>query len=258
MKNRIVFGACAFACAASLSACSIEASPYTQEEIDMIGEYSALLIAGNNPDSSRLVDMEIAEDEDGAEEQTEEIDETEEPAEDTVDDLNDDATEQDEVSDETDKPEIDVVDVSADNTDPAGPTLEEFLQFAEGLTITYKGYECRESLTNQSGSYFYDPEEGNCFFILNYTVYNSSGSTQDVDFLYGGYSFGLNINGTKSVVAHEIPINEDLPTYIGRLADGTGVNLMITFECDSSLADSVESLKLTVKNSEGSCSIVLE
>lgn len=247
--NRILIGSCALACTLPLVGCAIEVSPYTEEEIDKIGEYSALLIAGSNPDNSRLVEDEITQEEETEEEVLTE-EEVEEPEEenDIEDDQNNDSA-----------PDIDVIDVSPDNQIPEyEPTLEEFLSFASGVTITYKGYEWKDSLTNDSGSYFYDPEEGNHFLILNYTIYNGSGTTQDIDFLYAGYAFNLNINGEKTIVAHEIPINEDLPTYIGRLNDGTGVNLIITFECDSSYINNVDSLKLTIKNSENSCSTILE
>lgn len=247
--NKILISSLAIACVTSLAGCAIEASPYTQEELDRIGEYSALLISGNDPNGSRLVDEELVVPED---EVTEE-EEAEDP-----EDIQEEETEEP-TEPEKDSSDIDIVDVSVDNPiDVYEPSLEEYLNFAPGVTMTYKGYEWRDSLTNNSGSYFYDPEEGNYFLILNYTIFNASGTEQDIDFLYGGYGFNLNINGEKTIVAHEIPINEDLPTYIGRLADGSGVNLMITFECDRSYVDSIESMKLTVKTTTDSCSVVLE
>lgn len=246
--NRILVGTCSLACALSMAGCAIEASPYTAEEIDKIGEYSALLIAGSDPDSSRLVEEEII-----PEEEEEVIEEVIEPEEDVAEDNEEGEAESD------DKPVIDVVDVTEDNPDNAYvQSVEEYLGFATGVSVTYKGYEWKDSLTNESGSYFYDPEEGNYFLILNYTIFNGSGTTQDIDFLYAGYAFNLNINGEKTIIAHEIPINEDLPTYIGRLADGTGVNLILTFECDSSYVGNITSMKLTIKNTEGSCSTILE
>lgn len=248
--NRIVVSAFGVMCAAAMSACSMGESPYTEEEIDRIGEYSALLIAGNNPDSSRLVDIE---DEFAPNEDEEEIGDeiTENP----------EVIEEPEVIDETgnNSPDINIVDVSQNiDSNAYQLTLEEYLQLPEGVSVTYKGYEWRESLTNESGSYFFDPDSGNYFLILNYTIYNASGSSQDIDFLYAGYAFNLRINDEKTVVAHEIPINEDLPTYIGRLSDGTGVNLMITFECESSYYNNIEDMKLTVKTIDSSCTIVLE
>jgi len=248
--NRIVVLAFGAMCAAIMTACSMGDSPYTAEEIDKIGEYSALLIAGNDPDSSRLVDIkdEFAPEED-EEENGDEI--NEEP----------EVIEEPEGVDETgnNSPDINIVDVSRnDESNVYQPTLEEFMQLPEGVSVTYKGYEWKESLTNESGSYFFDPDDGNYFLILNYTIYNASGSSQDINFLYAGYAFNLRINDEKTVVAHEIPINEDLPTYIGRLSDGTGVNLMITFECASSYYNNIEAMRLTVKTIDSSCTIVLE
>lgn len=259
IKNKILIGILSAACAISMSACALVDSPFSEEDIDKIGEYSALLIAGSNPDNSRLVDSEEDETE---EESQEEI--SEEDAEEDTDDTEDEVVEDDSdnIEDTQDAshdndPDINIVDVS-ENNDDIQPVLEEYLQFASGMTMTYKGYEWKDSLTNESGSYFYDPEDGNVFLVLNYTIYNGSGETQDVDFLFGGYSFSLKINGDKSFLAHEIPINEDLPTYIGRLSDGVGVNLMLTFECSGEYVDNIEAMKLTINNSESSCSVTLE
>lgn len=247
LKNRILISALSVGFAAMLSACGIENSPYTEEEIDKIGEYAALLMLGNDPDESRLVDIEEPE-------QETVVIEDEEPLPEPEPEVPDEPEE----SNTPTGTDIDIIEIDPEEVATPSVGLDEFLGFADGLTITYKGYEWRRTLTNESGSYFYDPAEGKYFLIINYNIYNASGDTQDVDFLYAGLTFSLKINSEKSITAYEIPINEDMPTYIGRLQNGSGVDLMLTFECDSNLFENINSMELTVKSKEDSCKVVLE
>jgi len=264
--NRIIVSSLGVTCALLLSSCGIETDSLSQEEIDKIGEYSALLMLGKDPDSSRLVDIE----EQNQETEVSDEEPLLEDKEQNPDDSNDSntgnnsgenasgTTDSSSNSSDNTKPDIEIVDVTNNQDSQQFVPMEQFLGLADGVSMIYRGYEWNTSLTNDSGSYFFDPSEGNSFLIINYTIHNASGSVQDINFLYAGMTFSARINDEKTIIAMEVPIDSDFPTYIGKLSDGSSIDLNLMFECPESYNGNISSLKLTIKNRDDIWTNILE
>ena len=241
-------------CLVSLAACGITAPEYTEEEIDKIGEYSALLVLGDEP--GRLVDIEESaepevqeQEENVVPDEDEEIqDENQEPA---------DETENSETDETEDGQSIEVIE-KVPEEEITEIALEQKLGLADGVVLTYKGYEWTQSLTDQSESFFYDAEDGNSFLIVNYNIYNASGAEQTIDLMFSGVTFTAYINHEKKVIAMEMPIAEDMSTYLGKIANGSGVDVILMFECENTFVNNITSLKLLVRGNEGTDTFILE
>lgn len=248
-------------CAAMLfSACTDAIPDLSPADEQRVGEYAAMVMLKYDANHrSRLVDLSKVLIEEPApikEIIPEPEPESEEPADISVDGSIDEDENGEEGGD------VNVIDNTTEQPEEEiNYTQEEVLGFADGVSLIYRGYQFLMSYPeNPVDSYFsLDASPGKKFLVLNYTLYNQSGSSQNFNFMGDDetkYVFKVIVNGETSRTALITLLTDDLSTYIGTLDSGNGEDLVLLFEIDESIE--ISSLELVVKNPDMSSSTILE
>lgn len=200
-----------------LSGCGAQVYEMTAAEEELIVQYAAHFVSKYNiyqQDGVVYV---------GAEADTEDSDKSD-----------DTATQKPENSEKPDKPSNRV------------ESIEEAIGLSGNLEITYKGSEVKESL-KQGNAYLVTPNAGNALFVMNFDVKNVSDKAVEMNHLLLDLQFKL--ESGKVVSTHrETFLNNDFSTYIGSIAAGETVNMVLIFEAKESDVKQIvsPSLQITV------------
>lgn len=125
-------------------------------------------------------------------------------------------------------------------------SIEEAIGLGSSLEITYKGSKIEESL-KQGNAYFVDSGDGKVLFIMEFDVKNISEKTIELNHLKSDMTFKLKsgdiVSGHK-----ETFINNDFSTYMGSIAAGETVEMILIFQVKDSDASQIVSpaLQITV------------
>lgn len=200
-----------------LSGCGAQVYEMTAAEEELIVQYAAHFVGKYNiyqQDGVVYV---------GAENDTEESDKSDETT-----------TQKPEDSEKPDKPSV------------SAESIEEAIGLSSSLEITYEGSEIKESL-KQGNAYLVTPNPGNALFVMNFKVKNVSDKTVEMNNLISDMRFKL--ESGKIVSTHrETFLNNDFSTYLGSIASGETVNMVLIFEAKESDAKKIvsPSLQITV------------
>lgn len=230
-------------CSSVLVGCGNSIPNLSKEDEQKVGEYAAMVMLKYDANHrSRLVDVydPIFEE---PEPEIEEIVE-EEPIEEEV---------------EEPKEETPVIDSLPEATDPVivepSITIENLLGLPTGVSLVYTGYSFSKSFPEDDSmdSYFMlDATEGKKFLVLHYQLINQSGDNQSIDLIRKHFSFKAIIPGTSTVASIFTSLDEDLSSYLGVIENGDADDVVLIFEEDENLDENLESLTLSVKDSENS------
>ncbi|MDE7269131.1 MAG: hypothetical protein K2N81_01500 [Acetatifactor sp.] len=217
-----------------LAGCGATLPNMTDEEADIIGEYAAITLLKYDVNSrSRLVDLSQMEEleESGAPSVVEPEPLPEKPSEETPD-----------------IPDTSVIDISASGLETVG-SLESFLELPEGLSLANTGYELCQSYQGAAGSYFaLEASEGKELLVLQFTLQNQSGASQEINLLARQDNYRVTVNGSYNKTALTTMLTDDLSTYKGTLAAGSTEKVVLVFEVDPVQTGSVDSITLNLKN----------
>lgn len=223
----------------ALTGCSNVIPDMTVEEEQAIGEYAAFtLLKYDANHRSRLVDLSKVVEKDTK---------PQKPAEDTEKD-----PEQGGMGPVADTPII-------DNTSNSASSIEEFFELPEGISFTYQGMQTCTSYQEpgQENGFSLEATEGKSLLVLQYNVSNQSQSAQRVDLYRQSTAFKITVNGSYMRTALMTMLTNDMSTYREDLQPGETKELVLLIEIDQSMADSITSVSLEVKNESNAYTISL-
>lgn len=230
-------------CICCFSLCGCVSYPNLSEaDMDLVAEYAAgLLLQYSATSENRLVDVEDAlvavENE-----KTEEIEE--EPVEDFIPDEIPEDNQNEEVEDEppvTDKSEETVV--------PSQP-MNQVLGLSD-LTIQSNGYEVKDSYPDGDSSFFaLDASEGCKLVVMKYTLINNGANSVEVNMLENSATYKVALDGSGYKFALSTMLLDDLSTYVGTVASGSTVELVLISEWKEEEINNITNLTLCIQGGE--------
>lgn len=235
---------CGILVAALLSGCGDEMIELTQEETELITEYTVgLLLKYDKYYGSRLVDTsayDIA---------------AEEIPEETVEEIPEEQPEQEDSTDNTE-----VIDVSQDvELSASSSTIEEYYGI-EGITFQYLGYDLMQSYppnTNDGDLFFaMDATDGSQLLVLRFTAANVSSTDQTLNMLNYGVRFRVSVNGGSGQNVLTTMLLDDMQTYNDMLPAGHSVELVSIVEVPQ--GDSVETIDFIMSGNAENAVMILQ
>ncbi len=220
-----------------LCGCSSQIAEMTEEQQQRVGEYAAFTMLRYDAEHrSRLVDYSEVEAADEAARIAEEARLAAEEAK-KKETENADQKEND----------TNVIDKTSEDPDEGytSDTIEDFLGLLPGTLLSYKGYTVQASYPedNDVSEYFIvEANPGKKFLVLWYTLYNGSGSEQEVNFLADNIAFKCKVNGEITATALVTMLNDDMSTLQTTLRDNEEIDCVLIYEIDESAADDLSSI----------------
>lgn len=253
MKKRLLIGLFTILLAFSMTGCANVMPNLTEEQMDAVGEYAAILMIKYDANNRiRLRDREEVEAADRKKERLEALLQAQLEAEQEKNPQIEDNSNKDEES-KPDKP----TQIKYDN-------LEDFITLPQGVTIRYTG-----ARTSTSYPDFEDDEllaleatPGKRLLILGFTLTNQSGENQTVDIwgLNASYKIAANQSFKKGIL--NTFLLTDLATFKGNIPVGASQNLVLITEYDpvenADIDTGIESVVLTLKNTVKTCTVKLQ
>lgn len=207
----------------------------TQEQENAIVEYAAGLLIKNMKDyDSRLVDLSLY---DEVEESTETPDEEPEGM--------------DEIAD------TEVIDKVEDESYGSFDSL----LVPEGVTITYDGYRIADTYPDtgdQNPFFALDATEGNRLLVLQFTLTNTTSEEKEIDIFGKLPKCVVTINDTTQGITLSTMLLDDLSTYVGTLAAGEEVPVVLLAEMETSTLEQIGSIKVKVFTDDDSVTTLLQ
>lgn len=240
MKKNKVLGGVLLLGLTLCTGCGSKLPDMTEEQENQIVEYVAAIVMNHvKDDGSRLVDLSLYEEKPQAEPEA-----TKEP----------ETGKMDETADTV------IVDNTGESEGNAAGSLAELL-VPEGITITYTGYKVAESYpeAEDANPYFaLDAATGKKLLVLQFTMQNETAEEKRLDIFSLAPKSTVVINGrdTKNILS--TMLLDDLSTYVGSLAGGEAIDLVLLAEIDETMPDSFESLSLRVEIETGSVTTTLK
>lgn len=242
MKKVISYFIMCIACFALLCGCASYPN-LTDEEMDLVAEYAAgLLLQHSEKADNRLMKVEDAllalenEKQEEAEKPTEEKEEEPEIP-------------QEELPDKPDEQETPVTDNTEQEVVVSGP-MNEVLGLSN-FTIVSNGYEIKDSYPDGSGAFFaLDATDGNKLLVMKYTLSNNGTDSAAVDMLSSSSKFRVSLDGNGYKHAMSTMLLDDLSTYVGNIASGASVELVLISEWKEEELNNMSNLTLYISNGE--------
>lgn len=233
-----------------LSGCGNQIPDMTKEEAIQVGEFAAVTLLKYDANKrSRLVEEEVV----LAYEQKQQ----------ELKAIADKMASESEPEGEGMKPVADTPTIEKDENVAVQNTvssLEASLSVPEGIAITYTGYKISDAYPDDGSANGYlalDATAGKKLLVLEFAVQNNSSADATVDFFSTTSSFSVDMgNGAKENAMTTMLMN-DMSTYIGTIPTGGSQNLVLLFEVEQSVAESMTGVQLYYKNSSGTALIQL-
>lgn len=123
-------------------------------------------------------------------------------------------------------------------------SLASAIGHGSDLSITYEGSSVSKHYT-EGGYYSVDAASGKTFYVMKFSITNTSKSKVTLD--------NVSLNGTFKLVADDLKVNAevtflktDLATYVGEIASGATIDTILLFEVPESKANSISTPELQV------------
>lgn len=238
MKKQKMGCGIAVLCLMLFTGCGAALPSMTEAQQDAIAEYAVALVMRHTRDySSRLVDLSLYEEK--------EPEKTEEPEAGGMDET-------------ADTPVIDNSENSSDET--AYQSIDSLL-VPEGVIITYMGSSLLDSYPDGSSDdspYFaLDASTGKKLLVLTFSLQNITGEEKNLDINFIAPRCAVRINDTERTHVISTMLLDDLSTYVGNLAAGEEISLVLLAEVNDTLG-TIEKLELTVSTEAGSAVTLLQ
>ncbi len=227
-----------------LSGCGVTVPELTEEENDIITEYTvSLLLKYDKYYNSRLVDLTAYEEQSDSEQNEPEVN----------GDLEDEPIPEE--NNENAESNTEVIDISE-----KASTIEEFYGI-EGFSFQYTGCdlmsEYPDMAEDSADAYFaMQATPGMQLLILKFAVNNQSGSDRELDMLNYGLRARVSINGESSKSTLSTMLLNDLHTYKGILGENSSTELVAVVEVPEGTY--IESLSLILRSDIDSVEFALQ
>lgn len=241
MKKVISYFIMCIFCFALLSGCASYPN-LTDEEMDLVAEYAAgLLLQHSEKADNRLMKVEdallVLESEKQEEAEKPAVEKEEEPEK-----------PQEETPDKPEEPDTPVTDNTQQEV-VSGP-MNEVLGLSN-FTLVSNGYEIKDSYPDGSGAFFaLDATDGNKLLVMKYTLSNNGTESTAVDMLSSSSKFRVSLNGNGYKHAMSTMLLDDLSTYVGNIASGATVELVLISEWKEEELSNMSNLTLYISNGE--------
>ena len=238
-RKRFLLAAILLSVSLGLSGCGGDFPELTDEEMDEVGGYAArLLLKYDANHRSRLVSMEEVEAREERDRKRHEAalaraeEEKKQQGMDPVDPTK----------------SIDHAQnvVGGDSSVVSFNSMQEYFGLPAGVQVVYSNCEITDTI--DSDFFSVEAAEGKSLVVAHFRIENQSGEDQLIDILSQETSFKGNFNGSYNRTALTTMMPEDLTTYRGHILSGLGVNTVLVFEVDKSVAEDIQSLTLNLKN----------
>lgn len=230
---------CGILVVALLSGCGDEMIDLTQEETEIITEYTVgLLLKYDRYYNSRLVDT-------------------------TAYDVADEEIQEEAVEEESEQENLtnntEAIDVSQDVEPLVSTTIEEYYGI-EGITFQYLGYDLTQSYPSGAGDedlfFAMDATDGSQLLVLRFMATNVSSTDQTLNMLGHGARFRVSVNGGAGQGVLTTMLLDDMQTYNDVVPAGDSVELVSIVEVPQS--DSVETIDLFLRGGDENAAMKLQ
>jgi hypothetical protein len=242
LKRKHITAAVALIIGASmLAGCGSVIPEMTQEEEEAVGEYAAMTLLKYDANyRSRLVDLSLVEKKVTKELEAEQKKQEEE------------AKKAEEAAAAENKSNANTAADSTEIVQSVG-SIAEFLELPDGVSITYSSMKVCDSYPDdgQAGSFFtLDASSGKKLLVLNFLMSNNSGADQEINIFEKNPVCKVTVNGNYTRTALVTMLTNDLSTYMDTLNAGAAEEVVLLIEIDESMASEINTVSLTMKNSE--------
>ncbi len=239
MRNVIKIGAVLVAAAIFLAGCGDPMVSLTEDEEDIVVNYSAGTLAKHNSYQQEGMTALFPEEE-PSEEEAEEPEEVKEP------DEKEEPTEEEQKEDDKESQKPDKQPEEKPSEEEAGQlTLTEAISVPD-VEFSYHDYSTADSY--KEGDYFsMDASEGNVLLMLNVNMTNTGNKAVECDLLTKQLKFTLGLNGEAGIPNQTTMLTNDMSTYKGTLDAGQTEAVILLFDVPQQTADNISSMQLSLQ-----------
>lgn len=238
MKKRITAFFMTMAIGLSLAGCGNQIPELTKEQLQQLGEYTAITVMKyNNGSRSRLVELP-----------------PERPAPDRTE-----PEESKEPSGMRPTEDTPIVNPSGEIPGDSG-AAEKVLGLPEGVSLEYQEYEVCKSYPYREGEDNFmtvDAEAGKMLLVLHFSIVNGSGQDQDLDLRSGDYRYQITVNGSYRRKAWLTMLLNDMTCFNQTVPAGDRAETVLLIEVGEEMAEELSSISLKIKNDTGVCTMSL-
>lgn len=243
MRKRIL-AALLVGAAIMLAGCGNAIPDMTDEQLQAVGEYTALLLLSHDVNyKSRLVDVETLE----VSQPSQEIlpVETSEPENTGMDPVE----------------QTPVVDRTEGQREPEqnNVKLEEAMGLPEQMVLSYTGYEILARYPDEASDEYFtiDADEGNQLLVLHFTLQNQGEGTETANTINRNLLTDVSVNGISTHSLSTL-LENDLTLFREDLNPAESREVVILAEYEAESLRDVASVEIKVKNGDKNATIRLE
>ena len=246
MRKRILV-ALLVGAAIMLAGCGNAIPDMTDEQLQAVGEYTALLLLSHDVNyKSRLVDVEILEASQPSQPPQEILPvETPEPENTGMDPVED----------------TPVVDLTEGQREPEQNNikLEEAMGLSEQMVLSYTGYEILARYPDEASDEYFtiDADEGNQLLVLHFTLQNQGEGTETANTINRNLLTNVSVNGISTHSLSTL-LENDLTLFREDLNPAESREVVILAEYETESLRDVVSVEINVKNGDKNATIRLE
>lgn len=210
----------------SLAGCSNQIPDMTDEQMQEVGEYAAVMLLKYDAHSrSRLIDLPEALLTSAGSSQPEPEQTGMDPVADTP-----------------------VTEVGEETPSGGVQSLEGILGLPEGIALTYQDFTLCASYPEEDSDYFsLDAAEGKSLLVLKFQMANQASEPQEINMMSANIVYRITVNGNYTRSALTTLLLNDLSTYSGALEAGEQSEVVLILEVGQTTADQITSIALEVK-----------
>lgn len=147
--------------------------------------------------------------------------------------------------------------ISANGQTGAKSSLEEALEFSEGVAVAYTGMALYDVYPEGVDDFAIRATEGKKLLVLSFSVSNTTAQDQTFDLLKQEPVFRITVNGDYARRSLLTMLENDFATFMGTIPAGGSTTTVLVVEIDSEMADNLTSISLNLKNDSKTCTIQL-
>lgn len=230
-----------------LAGCGNAIPDMTDEQLQAVGEYTALLLLSHDVNyKSRLVDVETLEVSQPSQPSQEILPvETPEPENTGMDPVE----------------QTPVVDLTGGQREPEKNNikLEEAMGLPERMVLSYTGYEILARYPNEASDEYFtiDADEGNQLLVLHFTLQNQGEGTETANTINRNLLTDVSVNGISTHSLSTL-LENDLTLFREDLNPAESREVVILAEYEAESLRDVASVEINVKNGDKNATIRLE
>ena len=237
----------------TITGCGASYPNLTQEQYDQTVDYAAgLLMKYSNNNIDRLTDVAVSTSADTSEES---VSDSSENGYSLTDAGNNSSAA---VSVQADSIQNSSSTASTDAQDNLNDSQDETAKMLNGILLKYNGYSVMNAYPADDAQGAVSVDKGMKLLILNFTISNHTTKEIKLNMAKKQASFLISVNGEKQGYTMVTMLDNDLTTYQGSVPPGKSTDLVLLLDLPESIAKSANTLGITMKIDNQTCSYILE